>query len=109
MARYDRCMAKPLLPRAAARPALLARAIACAGLLIALLLTPDVTRDNWLSKVMGAAEHAGTRSGRLGLGALDNADAHVHALPAMAERPALAALATHECHWRFVNETGDAF
>ena len=109
MARYDRCMAKPLLPRAAARPALLARAIACAGLLIALLLTPDVARANWLSKVMGAAEHAGTRSGRLGLGALDNAAAHVKALPAMAERPALAAQATQEGHWRFVNKAGETF
>jgi hypothetical protein len=109
MARYDRCMAKPLLPRAAARPALLARAIACAGLLIALLLTPDVARANWLSKVMGAAEHAGTRSGRLGLGALDNAAAHVKALSAMAERPALAAQATQEGHWRFVNKAGETF
>jgi hypothetical protein len=96
-------------PRASARPALLAHAIACAGLLIALLLAPVAAHATWLSKVMGAAEHAGARTGKFGLGALDNAAAHVKALPAMADRSALAAQATQEGHWRFVNRAGETF
>ncbi len=99
----------PPSPRAAARPALLAHAIACAGLLIALLLAPAAAHATWLSKVMGAAETAGARTGKFGLGALDSAAAHVKALPAMADRPALAAQATQEGHWRFVNRAGETF
>jgi hypothetical protein len=41
------------------------------------------------------------------LGALDNAAAHVKGLPAMADRSALAAQATQEGHWRFVNRAGE--
>jgi hypothetical protein len=95
--------------RASARAFLPERALLCAGLLIALLLTPAVAHATWLSKVMGAAEQAGARTGKLGLGALDNAAAHVKALPAMADRPALAAQATQEGHWRFVNRAGETF
>src|SRR5438045_623733 len=32
---------------------------------------------NWLSKVVGAAEHAGPRAARLGSGALENAVVHL--------------------------------
>ena len=93
--------------RALARSARLAHAITGVGLMIALLLAPAAAHANWLSKVMGAAEQAGARTGRLGLGALDNAAAHVKGLPAMADRSALAAQATQEGHWRFVNRAGE--
>jgi hypothetical protein len=97
-------MAKHLMPRRLA-----INLSAALYLALALVLVPSATQANWLSKVMGAAETAGARTGRLGLGSLDNAAAHVKALPAMAERPALAAQATQEGHWRFVNRAGETF
>ena len=108
-------MAKQPLPgRLAARPidirCAASRAALAIALLLALLLASSAVEANWLSKVMGAAETAGKRTGKLGLGALDNAAAHVKALPAMpADRPALAAQATQEGHWRFVNRAGETF
>jgi len=63
---------------------------------------------SWLGKVMGAAEHAGPRAGRLGSAALDNAAAHIKALP-KADGAVLAAQATPEGHWRFVNRAGETF
>jgi hypothetical protein len=64
---------------------------------------------NWLGKVVGTAEQTGARGGRLGLGALDNAVAHVKALPVGGDSAALAAQATQEGHWRFVNRAGETF
>jgi hypothetical protein len=97
-------MAKHLMPRRIAISLSVALYLA-----LALALVCSAAQANWLSKVMGAAETAGARTGKLGLGALDNAAAHVKALPAMAERPALAAQATQEGHWRFVNRAGETF
>jgi len=64
---------------------------------------------NWLSKVIGAAEHAAPRATGRATGALDHAVAHVKALPAKADGAALAAQATQEGHWRFVNRAGETF
>jgi hypothetical protein len=100
----------PPLCRLAIRPLAQGAALAIALLLAPLLLVPAAAHANWLTKVMGAAETAGARTAKLGLGALDNAAAHVKALPAMAaDRPALAAQATQEGHWRFVNRAGETF
>src|SRR5262245_26519074 len=105
----------PLPGRLTARPIDIRCAASQAALAIALLLAPlllvcPAAHANWLSKAIGAAEHAGTRTAKLGLGALDNAAAHVKALPAMAaDRPALAAQATQEGHWRFVNRAVETF
>jgi hypothetical protein len=87
------------------------RAQFCAALLAAFvaLFASGSAHAGWLSKVLGAAEHGATRSGRIGLGALDNAAAHVKALPAKADGAALAAQATQEGHWRFVNRAGETF
>src|SRR6476620_3141557 len=76
----------------------------------ALLLLPISTQANWLSKVVGAAEHAGSRAAKLGTGALENAALHLRSLPPKAEGgAALAAQATQEGHWRFVNRAGETF
>ena len=76
----------------------------------ALLLLPVAVQANWLSKVVGAAEHAAPRAARLGTGALENAALHLRSLPPKAEGgAALAAQATQEGHWRFVNRAGETF
>src|SRR5438132_2454474 len=76
----------------------------------ALLLLPVGVQANWLSKVVGAAEHAGSRAAKLGTGALENAAVHMRSLPPKAEGgAALAAQATQEGHWRFVNKAGETF
>src|SRR5262245_54337724 len=85
----------------------LAAALAWLGLALAVLLPPAVAEANWLSKVVGAAEHAGTRAAKLGTGALDQVAAHVKALPPKADGAVLAAQATQEGHWRFVNRAGE--
>ncbi len=76
------------------------------GLLLALLLAAPANA-NWLSKIIGAAEHAGSRAVRHGAGSLDNVAAHIKALPHKPDGHALAAAATPEGHWRFVNRTGE--
>jgi hypothetical protein len=78
----------------------------------ALLVTPcfnGLAEASWLSKVIGASEHAGPRAARLGSGALENAAVHLRVLPAKADGAALAAQATQEGHWRFVNKAGETF
>ncbi len=47
--------------------------------------------------------------GKLGLGALDNAAAHVAALPKLGKGAALAAHVTPEGHWKFANREGQVF
>jgi hypothetical protein len=64
---------------------------------------------SWLAKVMGAAEQAAPRGARLGGGALDGATLHLRSLPAKPDGAALAAQATQEGHWRFVNKAGETF
>lgn len=106
MAGYEHFMTTPGLPRRNAA----ARALAgwCLLALSGLLPAP-AAQANWLSKLVGAAEHAGARSARFGGAALEDAARLVKSLPAKAESGALAAEATQEGHWRFVNRTGETF
>ncbi len=89
------------------------RALACLGLATIVLFAlsvSDFAQASWLAKVMGAAEQAAPRAGRLGGGALENAALHLRSLPVRAEGgAALAAQATQEGHWRFVNKAGETF
>jgi hypothetical protein len=78
--------------------------------LLVLLAATSAVQANWLSKVVGAAEHAGSRAAKLGSGALENAAVHLRSLPPRADgSTALAAQATQEGHWRFVNKAGETF
>jgi hypothetical protein len=80
--------------------------------LAVLLLLPAAVEANWLSKIAGMAEHSASRAAKLGTGALalDRAAVHLRSLPAKAEgSAALAAQATQEGHWRFVNKAGETF
>lgn len=68
---------------------------------------------HWLTRLAREAGEAGssvgTKAGRLGLGALDDAASHVARLPRVGQGVALAAHATPEGHWRFVSREGDVF
>jgi hypothetical protein len=55
------------------------------------------------------AGETGAHSAKLGLGALERAAAYVKALPVPAEGAALAAHATPEGPWKFVNREGEVF
>jgi hypothetical protein len=67
----------------------------------------------WLSRLAREVAEGGggaaLKTGKLGLGALDNAAAHVAALPKMSTGTALAAHVTPEGHWKFVNREGSVF
>lgn len=82
------------------------RNVALAGVVSALLLTGPV-EAGWLSKIIGAADHAGGRAVRHGVGSLDNVAAHIKALPHKPDSHALAVGATPEGHWRFTNRAGE--
>ena len=89
------------------------RVAACFGLAIVLLFAlscKDFAQASWLAKVMGAAEQASPRAAKLGTGTLDSAALHLRSVPAKADGSvALAAQATQEGHWRFVNKAGETF
>lgn len=69
----------------------------------------DVAQANWFTKLVQEAGEAGGKAGRLGIGGLDNAAAVIRKLPNKSEALALAAHATPEGHWKFVNRDGDVF
>jgi hypothetical protein len=67
---------------------------------------------NWLTRLSrGAAEvgEAGSAASKLGLGAAQHAAEYVSKLPKAAKDAALAAHATPEGHWKFVNREGEVF
>jgi hypothetical protein len=73
-----------------------------------MLLAGGPAQANWLSKLMGFAEHGASSTGKVATNAIDNASRHVPSLPARADGAAvLAAQATQEGHWRFVNKAGE--
>ncbi len=102
-------MAKVYMLRRVSAQAL--QLLPCAALFAAVCIATvgDPAQANWLGKLVGAAEQSAARTGRIGLGALDNAVAHVKALPVKTDGAALAAQATQEGHWRFVNRAGETF
>lgn len=90
--------------------------VAVLGALLALAasaLVPFAANANWLTKLAREAGEAGGsgagKVGKLGLGTLDNAATHIRTLPDTARRVVLAAEATAEGHWRFVNRAGEVF
>jgi hypothetical protein len=75
---------------------------------------PERTGAGWLSRIAREAAEGGggvaTRSaGKAGLGALDNAAAHVASLPKLSSGAALAAHVTPEGHWKFASREGQIF
>ena len=99
----------PLHPPGIAHPAR-ALGIVFAVMLLAATACGATANAGWLTKVIGVAEHAAPGAGRVTGGTLDRAARHLRALPGKAEGgAALAAEATQEGHWRFINKAGETF
>lgn len=77
--------------------------------LAVVLFLPVAVFAGWLDKFTTAAEKAGSRVAAGSAGALEKAARHVKSLPVKMEGVALAAQATQEGHWRFVNRSGEMF
>lgn len=94
------------------RPMRVAAGVAVAASLIVGFSAP--TGAGWLSRLAREAAETGggaaaLKTGKLGLGALDNAATHVAALPKLTNGAALAAHVTPEGHWKFANREGSVF
>jgi len=78
-------------------------------LLASLLLWAVSAEANWLGTLVGKASEAARQgaSGARTTRALERAAAHIKALPFKPEATVLAAEATPEGHWRFVNKAGE--
>lgn len=95
------------------------RARLAAAVVLALAVGPPASAPSeagWLSRILREAAETGggtaSRIGKSGTGALDNAAAHVATLPRLPSGSghlALAAHATPEGHWKFVNREGQIF
>jgi len=79
----------------------------CAALLLA--SAAPAAQANWLAKLARGAGEAGTEATRLGAVGLERAAAYIERLPATGKSVALAAHATPEGHWKFVNREGEVF
>jgi hypothetical protein len=99
----------PTPPRTAAVRAALLSALARLAFLAGLLIAPAIAQANWLTKIGSTAEHAGARAAKHGAGSLDRAARRVKALPPEANAGVLAAEASQEGHWRFVNRAGETY
>lgn len=96
----------------------LARWLVAVLVLSAAMAVSGTSEAGWLSRILREAAETGgggavSRLGKTGVGALDNAAAHVAALPRLplagGGKTALAAHATPEGHWKFVNREGQVF
>ena len=81
--------------------------LAILALIGPLLLLAAPAQANWLDKLVGTAKGLIARVPGRDRGALDAVAAHIKALPPRAEVTVLAAQATPEGHWRFVNRAGE--
>lgn len=81
------------------------------GTAAALLLASaaPAAQANWLARLAREAGGAGAEATRFGAAGLERAAAFIERLPATAKGPALAAHATPEGHWKFVNREGEVF
>ncbi len=84
-------------------------AIRSAFAAVLLAASIPVAQANWFLKITREAGEAGTKTARSGVAVLDRAAAHIKALPPTAKGATLAAHATPEGHWKFVNRNGDVF
>ena len=88
--------------------------VAAAAMALAVATVLAVPSEaGWLSRIVREAAEGGggaaSKLGKSGLGALDNAAAHVAVLPKVGGVTALAAHLTPEGHWKFVNREGQVF
>lgn len=82
----------------------------CAALLLATAV--PAAQANWLSRLSRIGTDVGEvapKAGRLGVAELEGAATYIRTLPGTGSGAALAAHATPEGHWKFVNRDGDVF
>ena len=84
-------------------------AIRSAFAAVLLAASNPVAQANWFLKITREVGEAGAKTARSGVAVLDRAAAHIMALPPTAKGATLAAHATPEGHWKFVNRNGDVF
>jgi hypothetical protein len=89
------------------RPGAGAKRLARLVFLAALVLAPALAAADWLGSLVGTARRVTAAAPSASTRALDRVAAHVRALPPRPEATALAAEATPEGHWRFVNKAGE--
>jgi len=80
---------------------------ACGALLLA--SAAPAAQANWLARLVRGAGEAGSEATRFEAIGLERAAAYIERLPATAQGSALAAHATPEGHWKFVNRAGDVY
>ncbi len=102
-------MPTPQSPQTAVpRSSALLSGVARSLILGAILFLPVALLAGWLDRVAGPRQ-APEEDARPAPGAFDKVIAYVKGLPAAADTAALAAEATPEGHWRFVNRAGEIF
>lgn len=81
--------------------------------LLSAAAAPPQAHAHWLTKLVREAGEAGVdagkTAGKLGLGSVDDAARVVNKLPEGSGGAALAAHATPEGHWQFVNKSGEVY
>jgi len=75
--------------------------------LAALGLAPSLAEADWLGTLLGTTRRVVAQASSPSTRSLDKVAAHVRALPPKPDAIALAAQATPEGHWRFVNKAGE--
>ncbi len=78
-----------------------------AALVLCLLLLSAPAEADWLARLVGTAREISLPGPRRSSSALDAVAAHIKTLTAKADGAVLAAQATAEGHWRFVNGLGE--
>jgi hypothetical protein len=73
----------------------------------ALVLAPSIAAADWLGALVGTARRLAAEAPSVSTRALDKVAAHIKGLPPKPDATALAAQATPEGHWRFVNKAGE--
>ncbi len=103
-------MSTPQSPQAgASRPSALLSVIARSLILGAILFLPVALLAGWLDRIAAPQQTPEKAAARPAPGSFETVIAHVKGLPASSDTAALAAEATPEGHWRFVNRAGEIF
>jgi len=75
-------------------------------LALAVLASAPHASANWLTRILKHADDGGAKRSGKGVGAIDEAGAHLKTLPAAQRSRAVAVELTNEDHWRLRNAEG---
>ncbi len=85
------------------------RLVVLSLLALVVLASAPHASANWLTRVLKHADDVGAKRSGKGLGAIDEAGAHLKTLPAAQRSRAVAVELTNEDHWRLRNAEGETF